>query len=77
MTTTPELIAACKAVTEKFPYVDHLFISADGRWLFCEDLSPPDFQGMIDTYLLEDMVDSLYSAGIKLPCAFYIPEVLA
>lgn len=75
MKTTPELIAACVEVTRAFPNVDHVFISVNGRWLFCEDdfEAPVLTQDEIDISLLEAMVDSLEN----LPAAFYIPEVLA
>lgn len=72
-----ELITACKMVVEAFPEVDHLYVSLNGRWLFCDDsYESPTFDGEVDISVLEDMVDSLDNANFGFPAAFYIPEVL-
>lgn len=80
MNYPPELVAACKEVTEAHPEVSHLFVSLDGRWLFVDDdFNAPDFNITsvhgVRVSLLEDMVDAL-DRDMTLPAAFYIPGVL-
>lgn len=65
-----ELVLLCQDIRKIHPEIDHLFVSNTGRWLFCADTTPVEFDGSEN---IEELVSAIGNLK-QVPCAIYLGE---